>query len=58
MMTKVTITDWDGDNDIVTVVYTNVKNPGICYDGGRIDIDGVPETQWASHRWSIDFEEE
>ena len=59
MRTRVTITDWDGDEDIVTVVYTDHKNPGICFDGGRIDIGGVPETQWVmSHRWKIDFEEE
>jgi len=58
-MTKVIITDWDGDEDVVTVVYTDVKNPGICHDGGRLEIDGVPETQWVmSVRWKIDFEEE
>lgn len=58
-MTKVTITDWDGEEDVIIELHTPVTNPGVCYDGGRIDIDGVAETHWViSSRWKIDFTED
>ena len=53
---RVEVRDWGGDETIEQVLYINRMPTSICYDGGRIDIDGHPETIYVrSCSFTIEF---
>lgn len=64
-MYKVEVVDWSdedyrqfGSEKIVLTFYTDLP-PGFSYDGGRLDIDGWPDTIWTmSHQFSVRVTEE
>lgn len=56
---RVEVRDWGGDETSEQVVYVDRMPASISYDGGRIDIDGHPETIWVfSCSFTIDFKSE
>jgi hypothetical protein len=60
MMAKYNIVDWDDDaykehggpHTVATVDLPDGLT-GFCYDGGRLDLDGHPDTIWVSHQFSV-----
>lgn len=64
-MFKVEVVDWGdsayrehGCEKIVETFYTEIA-PGFCYDGGRLEIDGWPDTIYlSSHQFSVRVTEE
>lgn len=59
-MYKVEVVDWGDDayrkfgcEQIIETFYTDAS-PGFCYDGGRLEIDGFPDTIWVyGSQWSV-----
>jgi hypothetical protein len=63
--TTVEIVDWGDDayrkhgcEHVVATVELPQGFAGFCYDGGRLDLNGHPETIWVlSHQFSIRVKE-
>lgn len=56
---RVEVRDWGGDTTTEQVVYIDHMPKSISYDGGRIDIDGHPETLYMwSNSFTIEWEAE
>lgn len=66
---KIQVTDWGDDaykrtkkatgkasSEVIAEV--EVKEfTGFCFDGGRLEISGYPETIWVhSHQWSLNID--
>lgn len=70
-MIKVQVVDWSDDayrrvkkstgtisSEVVAEVEVS-QFSGFCFDGGRLDIAGHPETIWiTSHQWSLNIIQE
>lgn len=63
-MSHVGIVDWGDDAyrehgcSQVLAEFTTKQIPSISYDGGRVDIDGYPDTIWVmGHQWSVNITE-
>lgn len=53
---RVSVRDWGDDETTEQVIHVDRIPNSICYDGGRIDIDGHADTIWvSSNSFTIEF---